>query len=146
MGALGRREKVFLTTNSDSKTVNRAGAACTALAAEGVEVVVGGRYVEESAIGANDLGLCLEWTTLMHGGLQGSRTMDANGELWLLPVSGGQTLQPGVVRDVGGLAFNELVEERGLLVVMHGIRKIANLPLGDEHFQTSHDLVFELLV
>jgi len=72
--------------------------------------------------------------------------MDANGKLRLLLVSGGQSSQPGVVRDVTGLSFDELAEKRELLVVGHGIRRAANLALCDEHFQMSHDLVFELLV
>ena len=50
------------------------------------------------------------------------------------------------MRDVSGLAFDELSEEGEILVIWHDVRRAANLALCDEHFQMSHDLVFELLV
>ena len=49
------------------------------------------------------------------------------------------------MRDVSRLPFNELAKEGELLVVGHDIWGATNLALCDEHFQMSHDLVFELL-
>jgi len=71
--------------------------------------------------------------------------MDANGKLRLMLSSGGQSSQPGVVRDVGHLAFDELAKEWELLVIGHDIWRAPNLSLCDEHLQMGHDLVFQLL-
>lgn len=49
------------------------------------------------------------------------------------------------MRDVSRLPLNELAKEGELLVVRHDIWGATNLALCDEHFQVSHDLVFELL-
>ena len=72
--------------------------------------------------------------------------MNANGKLRVMFISGGQSSQPGVVRDVSSLAFNELAEEGKFLVIGHDVRGTANFPLGDEHLQMGHDFVFELLI
>ena len=73
--------------------------------------------------------------------------MDANGKLrQLVFISGGQSSQPGVVRDVSSLTFDELAEEGEVLVIGHDVRGTANLPLCDEHLQMGHDFVFELLI
>jgi hypothetical protein len=64
----------------------------------------------------------------------------------MVVVSGRQSPQPGVVGDANPLAFDELAEEGELLFIGHEVWGAANLSLGDEHFQMSHDLVFELLV
>ena len=50
------------------------------------------------------------------------------------------------MRDVSSLTFDELAEEREVLVIGHDVRGTANLPLCDEHLQMSHDFVFELLI
>jgi hypothetical protein len=47
---------------------------------------------------------------------------------------------------VNSLAFDELAEEGELLVIGHDVWGTANLSFGDEHFQMSHDFVFQLLV
>lgn len=72
--------------------------------------------------------------------------VDSYGKLRLMFVSGGETSQPGVVRDVSGLAFDELAEEGEILVIGHDVRGATDFTLCDEHFQVGHDLVFQLLV
>ena len=69
--------------------------------------------------------------------------MKADGKLMF--ISGGQSSQPGVVRYVRSLTFDELSEERELLVIGHDVWGTANLSLCDEHFQMGHDFVFQLL-
>jgi len=68
--------------------------------------------------------------------------MDVDGRLRLQLVSGGQSSRPGVLRDVGRVAFNELAEEGELMVARHGIWRTANLPLCNEYL----DLALESLV
>lgn len=74
--------------------------------------------------------------------------MDANGKLrvWVMFISGGQSSQPGVVRDASSLTFDELAEEGEVLFIGHDVGGTANLPLCDEHLQMGHDFVFELLI
>jgi len=94
---------------------------------------------EESAIGANDPGLRLEWTTLIRGSLQGFRNDGCQRKTVVVARFRETILAVGVVRDVSGLTFNELAEEREPLAVGRGAQRTTNLPC-DEHFQMSHDL------